>query len=86
MTDDVVHEIVDMVVQRHITDLVDLYNEVPQQFDWAFLAAMKVTLEALLPRLSITDLAIYEHVVGNSQTTVLLSMFDPRRSREEADP
>lgn len=71
-------EVIERVVQRYVTQIQDLYNEVPDLLVWAFLAAMKVFLDSLLPHLDPAGRALYDDVVNNSETTIFPRAADPR--------
>ena len=69
---------IERVVQRYVTQIQDLYNEVPDLLVWAFLAAMKVFLDSLIPHLDPAGRALYDDVVNNSETTIFPRAADPR--------
>ena len=77
-----IEKIIERVVQRYVTQLQDLYNDVPDLFDWAFLAAMSVFLAALLPHLDPAARDLYDEVIGKSETMILPRSADPRNEVE----
>ena len=76
--DELIDKIMEAIVQAYVTQFQDLFNRVPHEFDFAFLVAMKVTLEALLPGLSEEDRELYDFMVRNSETLVMPRAMDPR--------
>lgn len=71
-------------MERHIKEFQQLFNAVPGPFRFIFLAAMKVTLEALLPTLSDSDREIYDGILAGSRT-IVVSVPKPREDSDGGD-
>lgn len=78
-----IEKIIERVVQHYVTDLQDMYNDVPDIFEWAFLAAMRAFLDAMLPHMASEQRALFDEVVNNAETQILPRAADPRLT--EAD-
>lgn len=80
--EEMAERILEMLMQAHIRAITDLYREVPEAFNFSFLAALKVVLDALLPTMSDHDRELYEGVLNASEVMVILL---PRPKEREED-
>ena len=59
-------------VQASIDDITKLYSMVPESFAFTFLVALNKTLEGLLPLLDDAQKGLYENMVANGKTAVVV--------------
>lgn len=59
-------------VQTNINDIMKIYYGVPNEFAFTFLVALNKTLEGLLPLLDDTQKDLYENMVTNGKTAVVV--------------
>ena len=72
MMEEIVDFLLEGMIQANIKAIARLYSAVPDEFNFAFLASMKVLLDGLLPTLSESDRELYDKILERSELTVIM--------------
>ena len=75
---DLLHELIETVLQSVAYKLGDLINDYPKELQPMVLAVIRIIIDSLEKLLDDDERTIYDHVMQKSELTILPTALDPR--------